>query len=317
MKPSAQGVALGLGLAAFAAFQQFKLPVVLPAMLAEFGYPRTLAGGFMSVYAVAGLALSIAVGHTVERRGAGRPIALALAAMAAGIALVLGAPGHGWLVLAGRGLEGAGFAALAVSGSVLATTNATPAKRALVTGMLAGWIPFGQLSAAAIAPPLVALGGWRLVWWAALALTLVVGCWTLLLVRRGWVLLRPAGKPGSGAAAAGQLDPGQRRPRHPRPQTKPRGPHAAPQIQRALPGPGRHRGGQQNRLDPGAIAVARLPQRQLSAKKGVTCQRHQPGTGISLSRNTSVARKWTLSRTIRRRGNTPMDPSSTLRWTSI
>ena len=49
----------GFLLASLAAFQQLKLPPMMPYMLAEFGYPKTLAGGFMSVYAVIGLAMSL------------------------------------------------------------------------------------------------------------------------------------------------------------------------------------------------------------------------------------------------------------------
>ena len=40
-----KGVVFGLGIAAFAAYQQFKLPVVLPVLLERYGYERTLAGG--------------------------------------------------------------------------------------------------------------------------------------------------------------------------------------------------------------------------------------------------------------------------------
>src|SRR3546814_18466240 len=38
------GVLFGFLLASLAAFQQFKLPPMLPEMLAEFGYPKTVAG---------------------------------------------------------------------------------------------------------------------------------------------------------------------------------------------------------------------------------------------------------------------------------
>ena len=47
------GVAFGISLACLVAFQQFKLPPVLPRMIAAYGWDRSLAGGFMAVYAVA------------------------------------------------------------------------------------------------------------------------------------------------------------------------------------------------------------------------------------------------------------------------
>ncbi len=55
--PTRAGIAFGLAVAAFAAFQQFKLPVVLPVLLERYGYDRVIAGGFMSVFAISGLLL--------------------------------------------------------------------------------------------------------------------------------------------------------------------------------------------------------------------------------------------------------------------
>ena len=63
------GVAFGIALACLVAFQQFKLPPVLPGMIAAYGWDRTLAGGFMAVYALAGLAFSIPIGRAMQRRG--------------------------------------------------------------------------------------------------------------------------------------------------------------------------------------------------------------------------------------------------------
>lgn len=48
------GVLFGLAIAVVAAFQQFKLPPALPLMIDRYGYDRVLAGGFMSVFALAG-----------------------------------------------------------------------------------------------------------------------------------------------------------------------------------------------------------------------------------------------------------------------
>ena len=53
------GVAFGTCLACLVAFQQFKLPPVLSVLLADYHWDRTLAGGLMAIYALAGLLLSI------------------------------------------------------------------------------------------------------------------------------------------------------------------------------------------------------------------------------------------------------------------
>src|SRR3546814_1141490 len=73
------GVLFGFLLASLAAFQQFKLPPMLPEMLAEFGYPKTVAGSFMSIYAAIGLAMSFALGGLMARMGTGRKLAAAFA----------------------------------------------------------------------------------------------------------------------------------------------------------------------------------------------------------------------------------------------
>ncbi|MDX1402613.1 MAG: hypothetical protein R3245_11880, partial [Kiloniellales bacterium] len=63
-KSNVAAIVFGLSLAAFAAFQQFKLPVVLPVLLEHYNYDRTLAGAFMSVYALVGLLVSVFLGRT-------------------------------------------------------------------------------------------------------------------------------------------------------------------------------------------------------------------------------------------------------------
>src|SRR3546814_14744661 len=77
-------VALGLALVVFAAFSQFKLPVVLPILLEDYGYDRVLAGGFMSIFAVFGILLSVPIGRAVARRGFLALVMVALPVMGLG-----------------------------------------------------------------------------------------------------------------------------------------------------------------------------------------------------------------------------------------
>lgn len=164
-----RGVVFGLGIAAFAAYQQFKLPVVLPVLLERYGYERTLAGGFVSVYAMAGLLLSVWLSRRIERIGPFKPVLIGLGIIIVGSLLAIAYPESGLIVLAGRALEGVGFAALAICGPVLASANALPRQVPLVMGLSAAWIPVGQLSATAAAPIALALGDWQLLWWAGIA----------------------------------------------------------------------------------------------------------------------------------------------------
>ncbi len=186
------GVAFGLTLACFAAYQQFKLPPALPVLLETYDYDRTLAGAFMSVYAVAGLLLSMLFGRLLARRGAVGPILGALGLSVAGSGLILALPESGWLVLLGRALEGIGFAFLAICGHLLANANAPVRHLPLVVGMTAAWIPVGQLAAMLLAPFGFAWLGWQSLWIVAVLGALALAAWTLALRGSGAVELPAA-----------------------------------------------------------------------------------------------------------------------------
>ena len=158
---------LGVGISSFGAFLQFKLPPVLPAFLAAYPHSPTTAAWFMSVFALVGLLASAPLGRLVERHVLARALALGLAIAAAGIVIGLLAPQSGPLMLLGRGLEGLTFAIFAVIGPVIANSAASRCDLGLVTGLIAAWIPIGQL----LAGPL-ALGGavWGAPWGLNLAL---------------------------------------------------------------------------------------------------------------------------------------------------
>ena len=179
-----RGVAFGLALASLATYQLFKLPLVLPVMLEAYGYDLVLAGGFMSIFAVAGIALSMAVGRGLKRYGLWPYIGAALALFTAGEGLTLMAPELGWLMLAARGLEGAGFAICAVAGPLLANINAGPRHLPLVIGLTAAWVPIGQVCASLVALTALGSGLWRPLWWVGLGLTLAFGLWALYLRSR-------------------------------------------------------------------------------------------------------------------------------------
>ncbi len=195
------GIAFGLGLAFLAAYQQFKLPVVLPVLLADYGYDRILAGGFMSIYALFGLVLSIPLGRAIQRHGAASLILWALALMILGNALALVKPESGWLVLTARGLEGIAFAVLAIGGAALANANASQRSLPLVAGLMAAWIPVGQLTATILAPIAIATSSWRMLWYLGIGASAVFFVWTLINRNSGRVVLAPkrrasADKPG-------------------------------------------------------------------------------------------------------------------------
>ena len=200
------GVAFGLAIACYAAFQQFKMPPALPLMLDAYGYDSRLAGGFMSAYAIAGLLLSLLLGRTIARRGAGWPVALALGLMAAGLLVTLARPGSGATVLGARVVEGVGFTVLAIAGPVLANANASARALPLVVAATAAWIPVGQLIAVGAAGPVFRLAGWPGLWGLGLLLTAALAGWLAALWLRGGVALGGVTQGGTGGQAGASRD---------------------------------------------------------------------------------------------------------------
>lgn len=182
-------MAFGVGIGILAAYHQFKLPPALPLLFQQYAYPRVLAGGFMSVYALTGLFLSVAIGARLSREGPGRLLLGALVLLVAGSGLGLAVPASGAVMLASRLLEGVSFAVLAVVGSVVATASAVGRDRIIAVALWTTWIPAGQVASSLLAIPLVGAGQWRPLWWAGLVGTGAVAVW-------GW-LLRIDRRPGA------------------------------------------------------------------------------------------------------------------------
>jgi MFS family permease len=101
-------------------------------------------------------------------------------------------PESGWLVLAARGLEGIAFAVLAIGGAALANANASQRALPLVAGLMATWIPVGQLSATFLAPLAIATSSWRMLWYLGIGATALFFLWTLVNRSSGRVLLAPS-----------------------------------------------------------------------------------------------------------------------------
>ncbi len=170
-------VSFGVGLSAFVAYQQFKLPPVLPGFLALHPHDPIVAAGFMSVYALVGLLASAAIGGWLVPAHWRLGIGLVLGLSALGIGLALLAPDSGPLMLTARGLEGLAFAFGAIAGPAIAGSAASRRDLPIVTGLLAGWIPIGQILAALLA---LQFGDWRALWLAGLVLIPLLGLWARL-----------------------------------------------------------------------------------------------------------------------------------------
>lgn len=184
------GILFGFLLATLAAFQQFKLPPLLPALLAEFAYPKVMAGAFMSIYAVVGLVVSFGLGSLLQRLGTVPILLAAFTTAIAGNMLALSNPQSAEIMLAARGLEGLAFAVFAIAGPVFTNRSAGPSHLPLAIALSAMWIPVGQISANLLVPlghvwEGEAWGGWRLSWLATAAATALLAVWMIIIRLRG------------------------------------------------------------------------------------------------------------------------------------
>ncbi len=195
------GVWLGLALSSLAAFQMLKLPPALPLLIEAYGYDRVTAGGLVSVYALSGLVLSVAAGGLAARRP-GPVVGGSLACFVAGNLVTLAAPQVAWLNLLARAVEGLAYAVFAIAGPAIANRRAADRDLPFVAGVVAIWVPVGQIVALAAGFLFFETHGWRPLWWLSLLLTLGMAAW--LWARRATVadalggLTRAAGGEGPG-----------------------------------------------------------------------------------------------------------------------
>jgi MFS family permease len=119
----------------------------------------------------------------MKRRGYHRGLLLGISAALLGLVLALGLAQFGLVLLLARGLEGLTYAIFAIAGPAIATSSARLRDLPLVTGLLAGWIPVGQIGAGLLALTApswgLPLADWQVIWLVALAVTLLLGlfCW--------------------------------------------------------------------------------------------------------------------------------------------
>ena len=170
------GVWLGLALSSLAAFQMLKLPPALPILIDAYGYDRATAGGLVAIYALSGLVLSVAAGGLAARRP-GLTTNGSLACFAAGNLVTLAAPEIAWLNLLARAVEGLAYAVFAIAGPAIANRCAADRDLPFVAGVVAIWVPVGQIVALAAGFLFFEAHGWRPLWQLSLLLTLGMAVW--------------------------------------------------------------------------------------------------------------------------------------------
>jgi MFS family permease len=181
-----------------APLNQFKVPPIIPVLLASLGLTVSGAGALMSVYAVTGLILAIPSGFILQRVG------FRITGLIAGGSIVIGSAlgalsATTGALLVSRVIEGAGTGFMAVLAPALTAQWFIAARRGTAMGIWSAWVPIGSAVALIVAPPLAQAYGWRAVWWFGAIYALAV---TVLYL----VVVRPAPLDGVPAPADGHPD---------------------------------------------------------------------------------------------------------------
>jgi MFS family permease len=152
----------------------YKVPPLMPLLMAAYHLSGAEAGALMSIFAVVGIAFSIPAGFIVDTLGYRKAGILGAAWIAVGSGL--GAITTGAMaLLATRLMEGVGLNLMAIVAPTVIAAYFKGKKQSIAVGIWSVWYPLGSTVTFAAAPFIVSQWGWRSVWWFGCFYTLAVG----------------------------------------------------------------------------------------------------------------------------------------------
>jgi len=177
-------VLLAIFVASVAApINQFKVPPVMPALIADFGLTMTSAGLLMSVFSLAGLLIAFPAGAILSRLGQKATCALALGLIVAGS--ILGTYSTlAETLLCSRAVEGLGMAILGVTAPVVISSWFPPERRGVPMGIWSAWVSVGVIVMMNVSPLTTPVGQWVQTWWLGTCMALGALVIFLLLHRQ-------------------------------------------------------------------------------------------------------------------------------------
>ncbi len=170
-----------------AAFNQQKVPPILPVLMEEFQMNLSLAGGLMSVFSLTGVILALPTGFILQRIGPKLTVLVAVGSLVVGSTLGAIATTAAFL-LTSRVIEGIGLGLIAVAAPAIIAMWFPADRQGAPLGIWATWVPLGAISAAILAPRMTTAQGWPSVWWLGTGLSLVAFVLFMFLMRRPPVL---------------------------------------------------------------------------------------------------------------------------------
>jgi MFS family permease len=170
-----------------AAFNQQKVPPILPVLMDEFQMNLSLAGGLMSVFSLTGVFLALPTGFILQRLGPKITVLVAVGSLVIGSSLGAIATTAG-AMLTSRVIEGIGLGLITVAAPAIIAMWFPADRQGTPLGIWATWVPLAAITAAVIAPRITASRGWQSVWWLAAGLALITVVLSMLFMRQPPVL---------------------------------------------------------------------------------------------------------------------------------
>lgn len=160
-----------------------KVAPITAQMITSLGLSSaTQAGLLISIFAFAGIVLSIPVGFIITKFGSFKAGLIGI--LAALIGSVVGALTISYPVLLGsRLLEGVALVFLSTIGPVVTAKVFAPEKRGMAMGILMCYMSVGQILMFNLAPRMATTLGWSSVWWFTAVYSLITAIAWVLFVR--------------------------------------------------------------------------------------------------------------------------------------
>jgi MFS family permease len=148
------------------AINQFKVPPVLPVLIRAFNLSLSNAGMLMSIFSLTGFILALPAGFIMHRLGLKVTGLIAVGAVCIGSGLGAFCTTTD-LMLASRFVEGAGIGLITIVAPAAIAAWFPAESRGTPLGLWTTCMPVGNILTFNLAPWLVELSGWQLVWKAS------------------------------------------------------------------------------------------------------------------------------------------------------
>lgn len=177
-----------------AALHLGKVPPALPRIREELQLGLVTSGFVVSVFNLLGMCLALFVGSLADRLGRVRLVATGIGCLIAGGALGALAQTLPVLLVA-RVIEGVGFISISVAMPAIVIAAASARDRPFALSLWSIYTPLGMALALAFSPLVMQAAGWRGLWLAVLAVTVLAVGFVLWAIARVRLPPPPPGRP--------------------------------------------------------------------------------------------------------------------------